>query len=317
MTTVLNIESGHALTAGIIVTNGDYGHIVIRYEADGDTPGSVPVQLASSFKGVSNDFPGISEAGISDMNLIVGRQARMPMLECLIDMGSPRGDGQRWGHGVYLLLSHMTIAEYCGVKNAGMTGISAQASRVVAYRSIWDGAGSEGIRIQQASNATFQWAHANECQQDPISTATNAAVYAGRSSCLQFQNGEAKDSHRWAIDNHRAWLNAQEATLTGATGRAANCQDGGHLILKDADLSGAGEHGLRVVAGVWVSANGADLSNCGSASVRVDSGGNLIDLCNATTNSSESAGVPHINDVLNIPAFNTPTFRGIVFANES
>src|SRR5690606_34852512 len=37
VTTVLNIESGHALTAGIIVTNGDYGHIVIRSE-DAEVP---------------------------------------------------------------------------------------------------------------------------------------------------------------------------------------------------------------------------------------------------------------------------------------
>lgn len=275
---------------------------------------TVPVRLHSAYQGVSNDFAGISDAGITDKNLFVGYASKMPVIGCLVDMNSPRG-AERLGHGAYLAMASIVVEPYCGVVRAGITGISSQVSAVIGYRSIWDGSGSEGIRAQQASDATFQWAHANYCQGDPIPTATNAAVYGGRSSSLQFQNGEAKNSYRWAIDTHRAWVNAQEAVLSDATGRCANCQDGAHLILKDADMSGAGEHALRVVAGVWVSANGADMSGAAASSVRIDSGGNIVDLNGVTTNNSPSPGIPAIADILNIAEFNTPTYRGIVFAD--
>src|SRR5690606_26451065 len=92
---ILSIESGHALTAGLSVENGDYSHFVIR-----SVDAEVPLQ-----------------AGFAGM-VISGSNAAMPVLDCLIDAAA-----QTSGGGVKVdNASRMHITAGAGIKNVWGNG---------------------------------------------------------------------------------------------------------------------------------------------------------------------------------------------------
>lgn len=119
VTTVLNIESGHALTAGITVTNGDYGHIVIRSE-------DAEVAVANGFIG----------------HLLFGSYARMPVLDTVIDMNGRGGDGYAATEGSIGL-----ILPNAGIKNASGRAAYANGSRLVCSGATLTGSGTADLYV--------------------------------------------------------------------------------------------------------------------------------------------------------------------------
>jgi hypothetical protein len=300
----VNIQTGHDLTSGLKLE----GVFKSNYEI---VSADAVVYLDNNFSGVSNIGTDSGSSFENTNNLFVFIDTSIPKISTLFDMNSPRGVN-RLGMGFQAVASNGYISTGCGVINAGMCGCYTQNTRLYAIGSVWDNAGSEGLRVQQVSSVTAQAASAKNCQIDPVAAASNSAVFCSRGSSLHFTDGDASGSNRWGVDSHRAWLSATNANFSGATTRGANCQLGGRLILTDADISNCGELALRLTENALVDAQGADLSGAGTNSVRLDDTGNILNLNGAKTNSSIGF-TPVIADVTNVPAFNVPIPNGIVF----
>lgn len=305
---VLNIETGHELTAGARLDDGEFGHYRIVAEDE-------VVELDPYFEGVSNsDFDSAVIFQSTD-NLIVGNNSRMPTLACLIDMASPH-DESRLGNGIHIVNSTMTIESGCGVQNAGICGIYHQTCQVYAISSDFSGAGGEGVRCQQASGATYQSAVLDNCQADPTVTAASsgAALFVSRGSHLHFTLGSCTGSGGVGVEVHRAFLSATDADFSGAAGDGGRFQLGSHVAASGADFSGAGARGVQVTQGSIVSLRGADLTGTTGASLRMNLGGGTVFLSGATTKSG-APGEAVAADLEGISSFNYPTDVGIVHSD--
>lgn len=298
--TVLNIESGHALTAGLQVTDGDYGHI--RIEAEDST-----VFLDPNFQGVDTESVGGSADAGTD-NLIAGVNAVMPVLACVIDMAGKHEHGYVLERG-----STGLILNACGVINAGDRGISCRNSTVYAPLSIWDGARGSGAFITRGSVADLQSASLDGCCTTGAS-ADNGALFVSRVSICNFMFGSASDSGTHALRAHRSRVNAIGGDLSGATIRGVFAIQTSEINVQDCDITDCGEHAIWT-QGSFVNAHGSDLSGAGTADVFMDRGAYLI-LTEATTTNAVGT-VPSIADVQGPLSFNVPYAEGIAIANGS
>lgn len=164
---VLKIESGHALTKGLMIENGDYSRFRIQAEDD-------VVSLDSNFVGYNATRPGID--GI-DNTLFVGINCTFPTIECLFDMNNLYGDG------VALYNSRIHVGIGAGVINAGRFGIYAKnSSNVSANGTIWSGSNSCGIRLQHTTCGTFMTSTLDGCCKTDN---TLASVYISKGCIAQ------------------------------------------------------------------------------------------------------------------------------------
>lgn len=242
----LNIESGHALTGGVLLEAADYS--MFRISSDDAT-----VPLDAAWVGVSDD--DMTEPGGNRSNAwMIGAYCHLPVVDTTIDMGG-KGDA-----GIYLpfaSVAHVTLNG--GVINSGGVGIEMRASVVRAERSTWDGAASSGIRCTQGSIGAFQQANAASCNSNADG---NGAVFSSRGATLVFQQGSCPNSGDAGLRCQRAYLNGQNADASGAADQGAMAQIGGWMVLRLANLSGAGTNGIEARAGTTINAERANVSNC-------------------------------------------------------
>src|SRR5690625_2733499 len=163
---ILNIESGHKLTKGLLVENGDYGDFKIVSE---DTF----VLLENEFEGIISEF---DEGG----NVIVGRNARMPQLATIIDMEGNFHDGYHATNS-----SNGYVAPNWGVINAGHSGLECRTSLVYANKTVFTGC-FYGYRAEQGGIIMAQQGNADNAVSD--------GILASRGSMIQFAEGTARNS---------------------------------------------------------------------------------------------------------------------------
>lgn len=292
--TVLNIETGHALTDGLTVSDGDYGWVRIESE-------DAVVSVDGGFSG----------------DLLVARNARMPVLACLIDM-----DGK--GTTGYLAddASFGFVEPGCGVINAGSVCLSVRGSRVFAVLTKWDGgqggSGIDGtcIRLEQAATLSADGATADN-------GVGNSAVYVSRASRLHMQNGSAKNASSHAVLIRRSWANIQTMDVSGAGARGVWANNGSWVNAPEVDASGCGTRAFQADQASTINAQGADASNCSGIALSAEAGstinftngnaadsdqplqvlgGSVMVLLGATTRSTDP-GTPNTADT-NVAAFN-------------
>lgn len=207
-----------------------------------------PVGLDAAFVGVSNEDQNVQGSNRSAKNLFVFSNCDGPTIGCVFDMNSPRDTAggpavNRLGHGIAIDNAGVNILPGAGIIRAGICGIMTQNGRGVSLETVWDGAGSEGIRHTQNSSMSFQAASARHCQVDYGASASGAAVFNSRGSNFQFQEGDASYSGRWGLDCHRGKLIARDAILLSSR-VGARAQDLGELELQGTVISNNTEYGV-------------------------------------------------------------------------
>jgi hypothetical protein len=223
---IVNIESGHQPTTGVSVSNGDYGYVRI-------TSDDAEVVIPSNFTGPQDDFEGVTG------HLITGSNARMPTLGCLFNMGGFGSDGY---YGVYSSIGF--IEEGCGVKNAGRHGLHFRSGNVFAYKTIWDGANSIGIRAQHCAQIAAQQSTAKNCC---LNEPSGAAVRASRGSSINFLMGDCSGSFGNGVLAIRGEVVAQGVVASNAVFSGFYAQQAGVIRARDGVANNCGLDGVRAL----------------------------------------------------------------------
>jgi hypothetical protein len=241
-TVTINIQTGHALTAGFRVNNGDYSGFTI-----GSTDATV--FLDPAFTTVSNTDvdPGVPR---SAQIAFLAVRAKMPKWNILVDAG-----------GVDLIQSyvlnydsHGYVASYKGVINSsdgatnGVNCRVAGSSGIDAYRADFSGSNYIGIAITQNSKGNIAEASvANSATGLDISRGSD--VYANLVDCSGCAEG---------LYIRRSKCIAQAASFNDCTSLGVWATLGSQLLISDSTFDGSAPSTARVVLddGSIISATG-------------------------------------------------------------
>lgn len=287
---VLLLESGHQIPVGLEVKNGDYSRFSIESE-------DAVVTLDAGFVGV-DDLDITSGTG----HLIMGRNARMPELNCRIDMDGAGGDGY---YGAYQCSGAVATGsflpssgDYPGVINAGRNGCHFRGGIFNASASDFSSAAECGFRLNQGAHGTARFSRADNCGTAP--GFTNGSVSVSRASNFNFHDGSATGAANSALDVRRSVVNVQDADLSGAATHAIETNGGGVIFAVGANCSNCTEEAVNARSGSFINLQLGDVSGSGTVNdVRVSGGGSTVILTDCVT----SSGSPSIDDV-NVDLFN-------------
>jgi hypothetical protein len=326
---IIVIETGHAITHGLKVVDGDFSRYYIRYEADGidgENEGDNTVSLDPAFQGV-DDF-GMDGNSSGDC-LILGYNCKMPVLACRIDMDNLGDEG-------YYAVWNCTglVRPNCGVINAGGTGLEVRSSVVSAYNTYWNGATIHGVRAAHGAVVAVQNSHADDCMQGGAPE-SGGALDVSRSSRVHARSMSLMRSGANGANIRRASsVCLEEAFIDDATHTGVIVQQASHVSLwgssiddtlgfvGSATISG---HGL-IVTGVSI----VDARNCSITGSGADIGGALdvfvgdpdalsgggIVLLQGTT-LTDGGQVEDVRTCTNLENVNTPYSRGIIYFGDT
>lgn len=284
----LIIESGHQLYSGVQVENGDFSNFTISSE-------DPLVRLSDSFEGVPNTIEG-NNLEITSF-LFFGSNARLPILNCLVDM---RGLGSA---GYYATnSSNGFITPGSGVINAPFVGIEARASTITAEGTIADGC-FYGYRAQQTGSIFAQKGKADNCESE--------GVLASRGSLIQFANGSAKNAGAYGARAQRSRIICIYADFTGSrtaiyaneassisanNAIGENCANNAITASRGSSVDasnfkgGGSSGGIRAREASNVSAYNANFDNCTATAVQADTS-SIIDLAGASAKNCSTTAI--------------------------
>lgn len=248
---VINFESGFEIESGLLVTNGNYNHF--RVTSDDEV-----VNLGDGYIGVNYDVGGVNVD--IDSYLLIGVNASMPVLDCIIDM---RGFGSV---GYYAATSSTGyIAPNCGVLNAPFVGIEARASIISAEFSIVDGC-YYGYRAQQGGTVFAQNGKADNC---------TCAMLASRGGTIIFSGGSAKDSIEFGARAQRSRIVAIATIFNGAKGIAINASDGSIISAASSEIKNSPGRAIQAQSASDISCVGIQVDNC-SKGLKATNGSKIV-----------------------------------------
>lgn len=317
----LHIESGHALTDGVLVTDGDYGYFLIT----ADDP------LVT----VDSTFPDNS-------CVVKAERAVAPVLDCLVDMNG-RGDSG------YVLNDASTgyVAENAGILNSGGNGDNAEltgigllvvrCSRCISrnsvfrghLRNLWvsqasqchadfsdldDGTSDFGVYIARSSIATLSYSTIRNCNgrglkvrrslaiamqaeitgngQGGVSATDNAIVLISQGG--PDGGGTIANNTGTGIEADNARVAAEHSDISGNTGNAVSALNGAVVFVADSDLS-SDTRGINASQAI-VEAARCTIAGCSQQGIfvahgRVNAPSSTIDECNVGIEAQFGADV--------------------------
>ncbi len=242
---ILNIETGHAITDGILVANGDYGHFRV-------TSTDATVKLAGSFP--------------SSSSIIRGDNARLPVLACLFDCETVSIDqGYLVNEG-----SVGRVESGAGVKNlveaddtrAGMK--VTRASTCFATASVFTGC---------TRNAWCTSASQLEIPDGVLTGALKLGLFVSRGSICQATGADVSNAGEDGMRVHASQvtaraLTANDCTLTGVVALGPAVIDLRDQSGSDTTINDAGTNGISAAQGAVVNAIGADIARAGAIGIK-------------------------------------------------
>lgn len=283
VTITLNIESGHALTAGLDVQNGNYGHFVIT-----STDATV----------------GVS-AGYSDTFVISGTRAKIPVLRTLIDINNK--SGVVWGYRA----EFNSDGEIDGAAGGGIINSASGTNEGANLRVI------HNSRVMAAnanlSGGAFRnlWCTFNSSAvvfESNMSGAGEINCFVSRGAIVYAHGANMSNAGKFAIRCARAFVTASrqsgtDANLSNAGDNAVECFDNGWVNVREADLSGAGKNAIHILrGGGTISCTNADLSNAGERGIYIEGGGGTIGADGVTINNSGLEAVEALGGTISMRA---------------
>lgn len=220
----IQIETGHALTAGFRIENGDWSHLKL-------TSVDAEVGIAAGFAHVSNqdlesDIPRTPLVGFLMVN------ATAPEWNILVDMtGVATTTGLEYSY-----TSKGVVRAGAGVKNTanGVSGVNLRVtstSNVQAAQSIFTGAAGDCVAITTNSQCNLQDA-------DCSGAVNNACLDVSRGSIVHCKDANLSNGGTEGMYVRRSFVSAQGVNVGGAT------------------------VGIWSAVGSFVGAQGADFTGC-------------------------------------------------------
>lgn len=239
----ISIESGHTVSGGVLLEDGDFGHITITSE---DAT-------------VSVDGLGAGEKFLNLLN------SNGPKLDALFDMQGSGGEGVNVENG-----SSITIESGAGVVNAGNIGLRViDRSDVTGAGADFSSASSSGCRVDQASTLNLNGID--------LSGAGLYGITVNRSSNANIANGDVSNVSDSAIRaRSNAKITAVDATATGAGTDAIYADEGSVVDAEGVTATGAGRYGAWANGGKIELAGSADVSNASNNCIHADDGGRVV-----------------------------------------
>ncbi|APC46021.1 tail protein [Vibrio phage vB_VspP_pVa5] len=301
---IINVESGFQIGRGIDIRYNDYSNFVLT-SADAVvtlSPAFTPCDISD----VVAVYPGIVGADSTDP-FMFGFNAKLPTLEMLVDMENNHG------HGIQLGEAMITVAEDCGVINAGFRGIQVHG-RANIYRTNFSGANGSGIRLQQASSCNARGAIVDDCCK--TKDLTNSAVYVSRSSQLEFRAGSAQNSGARGLIARRSMVTAVDANFSGAAldGIFAESQ-GAEIDFAQGVAENCIGAPVNAASGGVIQAGAATLSRPGAPQATLNINGGII-WVNSGTSVNGNTGEVAIILASNVSYLNSWVYRGAILFND-
>ncbi|MCT7375728.1 hypothetical protein [Chelativorans salis] len=209
-TIILMIETGHALTAGVLVENGDFGHFVISAV-------DATVSLDAAFPAV---------------DIIKGVNARMPQLNCLIDANGLGTNGYFADQG-----SIGFVHASCGIYRAAQQACYANAgSTIFADNSLF----KEASQAAPAYSGILAWASRISALGADVSGSLYYGAQAAASGTLHFRNGIADGAARHGVRaTNCALVNARGASSDNCGVTGFRAFDSGIIHATDSTATGS------------------------------------------------------------------------------
>lgn len=245
-TGTLQIETGHTLSSGFRVQDGDYSHLHL-------TSVDVSVPVTATFTLQSDED---LDAGVPRSNSIgfLGVRAKLPKWDIVLDMAGNTNVSTALQLDHH---SHIIVTTTKGVINNAF-GVSegtnlrvTTGSKLHAYQSVFTGAQQNGAAITAGSTATLAECDFSNAGLTGLDVSRGSTVYANTVIAANCQRG---------IYVRRSWLSCQNS-----------------------DLSNNSVIGLWASIGSRVAALGTDYTNS-PAGVKIE-GGSLVDVSAATANA--------------------------------
>lgn len=256
----IRVEAGHALTAGLYLKDGDFGHFEIVSD-------DATVLLASGFVGAEPEFEDLMRVD----------NAVAPRWSLLADMNGQGGRGLS-----YWYASRGYIDFGCGVIDAvgvGATtaGLYLNASTVSARGAVFTGCGY-GAWVSRASSVDMEGAD--------VSNATTIGLYASRASCVTIAEGTATGCEYGVVSNG-GLVTADLCDVTGCdVGLLA--ERGGTIRALSAVAANCTVKGVHADSAGTVEARLVDATGCPANNSFVVSLGGKIDRTDATPASTST-----------------------------
>ncbi|MBS7542547.1 hypothetical protein [Ancylobacter oerskovii] len=268
---LLLIESGHALTHGLKLLDGDYSSFVIGSE-------DAIVELAPSFVAIPNDTRYGEAMDERDGALIFMLNARGLNVETVVDMGF-RSDADV---GVFVgTNSSINFTPSSGIKNSYYNNLFSVNSRIWCDQGIFTNAGAEGIRARVGSTIMASTANFDDCCSHE--TPADASIFLSRTSTGYFNGATARNSGAMGVAVHRSVgsfegvncdnaktfglqvdtgsvVNAAGITLTNAQGRALQAQRS-YVSIRNGHLENSANKPIQISFGAIVDANGVGVDD--------------------------------------------------------
>lgn len=265
---ILNIESGHALTAGFTVQNGDYSRFVIKST-------DATVLLDPSWP--------------DDKDVFTGTNAVMPILSCLIDAGNKGRRGFTAEHG-----SFGRVQSGAGIINMGIpdgapgstidhgTGIRAtHGSKVSAGGSIFTGAAQNAIWITRGSILIADGIAA--------SGAGRTALFVSRGSLVHANGADFSNAGFQAVRVARSFVSVRESNMSGAGTDGINAFEGAVVAARNSTINNCTNRGVNTFqGGAIVDADLCSITGYGIDGVLASSG-SKVNVENSTISGAVGA----------------------------
>jgi hypothetical protein len=254
------IESGHELTHGLLVSNGDFRHFIISSE-DAEVP-------------LAEGFVGVTAESTQPNSCIVGSNASMPTLNCLINAND------RCNAGYYAAENSLGYVNAdCGVIYAGTLGLYASGSIVFAPRSNFS-YGNNGNRITAASKAHLEGANLSNARGLLISPADTYCLDVSRGSVVyaMTQSGRTADCSNSAgrgLSVRRSWVAASGVDCSNAALDGIRAELGSHIVVTSGVSTGCGGDGVACYTGSTIAAQDVVANNCTGRGFFANSGANI------------------------------------------
>ncbi len=265
---IVYIETGHALTNGLVCEHGDFSFIEITSQ-----DATVLLDVAFTPAVTPNDIP------TSNSNPVMfADSCTAPLWSILVDAEL------KDIAGITYRASNGKISSGAGVNNANRMGLSVlQASVIAAHECSFVNSG-DGNRTSTGSTLTAFAANFSNARALTETQAAGMDVSRGSTFNCASNTSQARTNltgcAKFALNCRRSRISASRADCTGAGENAIRNGYGGFIECDSALLDSSTSHAINSSTGS-VMARDASINLCGARGVLVDQGG-VVNVSGAT-----------------------------------
>lgn len=280
----LNIASGHKLTAGLLLKNGDYSKFKI-------TSTDATVYTASGITGIPNQTEYGEGAETGNGSIVFLQNAVGPIWGIKLDLENKSAINS--GYSV-MNRSKQLFLPGCGVINSNAINLYVVSSEIQARQGVFTGSRNEGIRARINSHINVAQANFDNCASG--GDLDEPAMFFSRGTTFYANEATCRNSGGNGVDVHRSWGSVESVDASNCAGIALRLDTGSHVNAPAFNATNAGSYGLSCGRS-YVTIRGMIFT--GSDGIRIIFGGIVAGdsltpsspTCNVTANTISANGI--------------------------